>query len=253
MNRKIKACKKTDYSFYKMTASETLISGSTGFFGAMAAFYIFFSDVTSSVVFGLIAVMFALKKGNSFFKDRRNRKLLMEFKDFLEIYTSSLSSGKNAVFALSETLSDLVSQYGEKSLMAAELKNILNEVNNGRIPEESISDFAERSGMQDIKNFAETFRLCRTSGGNLKEAVYCTYGVMSEKTRIQGEIEAIVSKGKNEMRIMTVLPLAVLPVMNTLGETGDTSDLTVTAVKAVGAVIIVTAYFIGKKISDIKI
>lgn len=253
MKKKTNTLKKTDYSFYRMSAAEMLISGLTGFAGGAAACYIFYSDIVLSVAFGLIAVIFALLKGNTFFRNKRNRKLLMEFKDFLEIYTSSLSSGKNAVFALSETQSDLAAQYGEKSLMAAELKNILSEINNGCMPEETISDFAERSGMQDIKNFAETFRLCRTSGGNLKEAVYSTYSILSEKTKVQGEIEAIVSKGKNEMKIMTFLPLAVLPVMKTLGETGASSDFTVTAVKTAGAVIIVTAYFIGKKISDIKI
>ncbi len=253
MNQKKGSKKKTDYSFYKMSASEMLISSLAGFAGGTAVFYIFFGKGVPSAVFGLIAVIFALGKGNKFFKDRRNRKLLTEFKDFLEIFTASLSSGKNAVFALDETLTDLEAQYGEKSLMAGELKNILNEVNNGCIPEEAISDFSERSGMQDIKNFAETFRLCRMSGGNLKEAVYCTYSVLAEKMRIQGEIETIVSKGKNEMTIMTFLPLAVLPVMKMMGETGNSSGLAVTAVKIIGAVITAAAYFIGKKISDIKI
>ncbi len=245
--------KKTDYSCYKMNAKETAISIFSGFSGGTAAFYIFFGKMLPAVVFGLIAVIFALKKGNNFFKDRRNRKLLSEFKDFLEMYTASLSSGKNAVSALAETQSDLEVQYGKNSVMANELKTALNEVYNGGIPETAISDFAERSGMQDIKNFAETFRLCRISGGDLKEAVSCSYGILSEKTRIRGEIEVIVSKGKNEMKIMAFLPLAVVPVMKMLGEGSGQSDPAGITVRIVGALIIAAAYFIGLKITDIKI
>lgn len=244
---------KKDYSKYRMNPKEILICILTGASGGTTAFYIFFGNPVLSAVFGLIAVIFALRKGNDFFRNRRNRKLLMEFKDFLEMYMASLSAGRNSVSAMNETMADLITQYGECSLIAGELRNILNEVKNGSILEDAVSDFAAVSGIQDIKNFAETFRLCQNSGGNLKEAVSCTYNVLSEKMRIQSEIEAIVSKGKNELTIMTFMPLAVLPVMKTLGESDNSSGMAGTAVKIIGAMIIAAAYFIGRKISDIKI
>ncbi len=243
----------TDYDFYRMDIKEKAIVCIISFAGGCAAFSIFFGVSLIAAAFGVLAMIFMLPSGNKYFLKKRNKRLLIQFRDFLESVSSSLSSGQNISGAIKSAGSDMAQQYGENSMMAREIEIMVKGIANNYTAEEMLLDFAKRSHQRDIMSFAETFQVCNRTGGNMKTAIHAAYKILSDKMKIQDEIETTASKGKNDLLIMVCMPFLIMPMLGSLG--GDITANTGTniIVKAAGAIMIAAAYIIGRKLTDIRV
>lgn len=243
-----------DYSVYRMSLQEKLISISLGAAAGVTAFCIFFGVCIPAAAAGAAGGLAALKAGKNYFKSRRDRELITQFRDFLESVSSSLSAGQNISGAIASAGEDMKQLYGEKSVMACETEIIIDGMRNNITAEELFEDLASRSGQRDIRTFSDTFCVCNRTGGNMREILIRTSGVLSEKMQTEREIDVIVSKGRNELMIMTVMPFIIIPMLKTLGENGVTELNPVTvAVRTAGAVIIALAIMLGRKMTDIRL
>ena len=110
-----------------------------------------------------------------------------QFKDMLESLASSLSAGQNIQGAIASARGDLSQMYGEKSLIVKETEIIIYGMKNNLTPEELFDDFALRSGQKDIRTFADTFRVCNRSGGNMREVITRTSGILGEKMQTEND------------------------------------------------------------------
>ena len=244
----------TDYSVYRMTTVQKALSFAAGTAGGIAAYCIFFGAGIPMAAAGVAGGIAGLKYGRGFFKKRRDGELTMQFRDLLESLSSSLSAGQNIPGAIASALDDLSQIYGEKSLIVRETEMIVDGMRNNLSPEELFDDFAERSGQRDIRTFADTFRVCNRSGGNMREVITRTSGILSEKMQTEKEIDVIASKGRNELMIMTAMPFLIVPMLKNLGESAVSGNNIVTVtVKIVGAAVIGAAFLAGRKITDIRI
>jgi len=91
-------------------------------------------------------------------------------------------------------------------------------------------------------------------GGNIKDVIKNTSLIIGDKIEIQMELETMVAGQKNEMNILLVMPILFILVMKSMG--GGLIDLSsAVGVLSVTAslVIFLVAYFIGKKITNIKL
>ncbi len=243
-----------DYSVYRMTPVQKALSFAAGTAGGMAAYCIFFGAGIPAAAAGAAAGIAGLKYGKVFFKKRRDSELTMQFKDMLESLASSLSAGQNIQGAIASARGDLSQMYGEKSLIVKETEIIIYGMKNNLTPEELFDDFALRSGQKDIRTFADTFRVCNRSGGNMREVITRTSGILGEKMQTEKDIDVIASKGRNELMIMTAMPFLIVPMLKNLGESAVSGNNIVTVtVKIIGAVIIGAAFLAGRKITDIRI
>ena len=244
----------TDYSTYRMSVPEVFIGAAAGAAAGCAAFSIFFGMMPLAAAAGLGGLAAGVRTAKKYFQAKRDRNLMIQFRDFLESLSSSLSAGQNISGALETAGGDMKLQYGEKSLMAVETGLILSGIRNNITAEKMLEDFAERSGQRDVRTFSETFSICTRTGGNMRNVILRTTGLLSEKMQTEAETEVIASKGKNELLIMTVMPFIIVPMLRTLGESGVSGNNPVTvAVKILGAMVIAAAYMAGRKITDIKI
>lgn len=243
----------TDYSVYRMRPPETALCISAGAIGGYIVFYIFFGISVIGLTVSAAGAAAAVFAGRKYFKEKRNANLMIQFRDFLESISSSLLAGQNISGAIHSAYDDICMQYGDNSLMAQEILIITNGMKNNINAEELINDFAVRSGQRDIRTFAETFKICSRTGGNMRKVISETCRTLSEKMQIQGETQVIASKGKNELRLMVCMPLVIVPMLKTLGESSVSGNNAVTvAVKVIGAAIIIVSYIIGSRITDIK-
>lgn len=246
--------KDNNYSVYHMSTKETLISSILGASGGAAASYIFFSSGPVCIFTGAVCAATGIRVGKKYFKKKRNKLLLDQFRDFLEALSSSLSAGQNISEAIKAAGCDMTGQYGQDSIIAREVSLIVNGMINGKNAEEMISDFAKRSDQNDIRCFADTFEICNRTGGNMKKIISSSHRVLSEKMQIQNEIETMAAKGKNDLKIMTCLPLVIVPMLKVLGSGGISGNSAMNVVVRMAAVlIIIVAYIIGNFITDIKI
>ena len=71
-------------------------------------------------------------------------------------------------------------------------------------------DFAERSGLEDIKSFADVFLEARASGGELMKIIARTADVISEKIRIRQDILTSTASRRLEQNMMSAVPFGIV-------------------------------------------
>ena len=95
--------------------------------------------------------------------------MAVQFKESMVILASALSSGYAMENALAVSREELSMLYGEDGLITREFSYMIAQLKTNRTVEEVLNDFAERSGLEDVKNFSEVFSVAKRSGGDLSE------------------------------------------------------------------------------------
>ena len=241
-----------DYNTYNLQLKDRLISGMIGFLAACIVMHIFFGNPIVDIVIGIGVAVIAQKIYRNFMINRIKNKLTLQFKDMLDSLNSSVSAGKVIASAFADAEKDMELQYGEKSAICRELSIINNGLANGLTVEELVRDFGERSGIEDIKSFANVFLLSNRRGGNMKTIISESKSIICDKIEIEQEIKTMSSATKNELNIMMLMPLIVVPLISGFVQDGGNDMLNI-IVKIVGIIMFVVAYLIGRKITNIKL
>lgn len=93
--------------------------------------------------------------------EKRRHQLLLEFKESLSILSSFLSAGYSTENAFRASIPELRSLFSDKAMIVQEFEAIAHGLRLNRTIEELLSDFAYRSGLDDIANFAEIFTVAK--------------------------------------------------------------------------------------------
>lgn len=242
-----------DYQVYDMKILDYLIGYAVGFFLSFIGFQIFFERLLFSLIFSAIIGFIAIKPYKKYMINNRKKKLLLQFKDFLESLTASYSSGKNTQNSFKDTHADMQELYTNKGYITKELEIIGIGIENGFNIEELLNNFAYRSGIDDIKSFANIFESGNRIGSNMKTIICDTKDIISDKIEIEMEIRTTIIEKKTELYIMLAMPFIIILALNGLG------DSTFSALSPVNMIIrilvlfiIFIAFFIGKRITDIS-
>lgn len=244
----------TDYNIYIPKLSEKIVWFFLGMLVSGVVLYIFYERIWISCIAGIVCgFAFIPIRTNQVIRNRR-KKLTAQFRGLLDALSSSIGAGKNMYDSFAGATDDLAVQFSESADIVREVKLIRIGLDNNIQIEKLLMNFAERSGVEDIRNFANVFSTCYQKGGNIKEVIKNTTAILGDKIEIQMELETMVAGQKNEQNIMLVMPVVFIVVLKSMG--GDLVDLespigllSVTA----ALVIFVIAYFVSKKILDIKL
>lgn len=261
-----------NYKVYYMKKTEKLLYALLGFVVGFLVGYLFYGgigkdefgdpttithilDVVIPSFVGLIAAKVFIPIRTAQIVNKRRRLLNVQFRDMLDSLNTSIGSGKNVPDSFASVYEDMKMQYEEGSFIVDELEIILSGIHNNIDIEVMLMDFGERSGIDDIKSFANVFQISYRKGGNLKEIIHNTHSILSDKMNIKEEIETVVTASKMEQNIMLIMPVIIVGMIKTMSP-----DFAGNFVKGAGLVsttiaivMFGVAYFIGKKILDIKI
>lgn len=182
-----------DYHVYHMKPVDTLTGYLMGVAAVAAGAYIFFYSIPFSIIAGAIAGFFSIKLYRKSLLKKRQRRLLLQFKDLLESINNSYAAGKNTPDAFLGAYNDLQMQYGETSDIVKEVAIINAGIQNNYNIEELLLDLGDRSGLEDITNFSDVFEVSNRLGGNLKQVVSESYDMIRDKIDIELEINTIVA------------------------------------------------------------
>lgn len=244
------------YSEYDMSLKENisyfLLAFAAGSIVGYVFYYIIFVGLLTGVITGCVFV--PIRKTQIISK--RKKELHLQFKDLLESLVTSLNAGKNIPDSFKSAYDDLSIQYSEDAYILKELQIIISGMNNNINIEILLLDFGERSGIDDIINFANVFDTCYRKGGNIKEVISNTFSVICEKIEIEMEIETVVTEKKTEHTVMSIMPIVLIIVMRFFGGS-DQADKLHTPIGVISTTIsiaiFVTAYFVGKRILQIRL
>lgn len=263
--------KMLNYRVYKLNPAETLlfnigmivIGGLVGlvFYGGLfrtedgaETFATVISNVVVFAAAGLIARKVFIPSIVEMLKNRRIKKLKLQFRDFLDSLSNSLSGGMNITSALENSYKDLVLQYSENSLIVSEIREMIMGINNNIPIEATLKNFGTRSSIEDVENFATVFEVAYRTGGNIGDIVRRTTEVISEKMIVAEEIQTKLSSNKTQMKAMNVIPIFLIMMMRSSSRDFDLAFGSVLGVvcMTVGIGFFVAAYKMGQKIMNIK-
>ena len=143
-------------------------------------------------------------------KEARKWKLNMQFKDCINCISSALESGYSIENALKEAYLDMKLSYNEEDLIMKEMRGIISAVENNRTVEEIFLDFSLRSGVDDIKSFADIFATAKRTGGNLILIIKSTADVIHTRVELKRELRTVIASKKYEADIMKLIPFGIL-------------------------------------------
>lgn len=243
-----------DYNFYYPSVGEIILWFFIGMAASGVVLYIFYENVFVSVIVGAVCGVIFVPIRKKQVIEKRKKKLNLQFRSMLDALATSIGAGKNMYDSFSGAADDLSVQYGEKADIVREAKVIRVGLDHNIQVEDLLMNFAERSGVVDVQDFANVFATCYKKGGNIKDVIKNTASIIGDKIEIQMELETMVSGQKNEQNIMLVMPIGLIAVMKSMG--GGMIDLKsgpgiLGVTIALGIFII--AYGISKKILDIKL
>lgn len=247
-------CDATDYSVYFPVKREKILWFIIGaIVGAIVA-YVFYELWWVSIIFAIICGFAFIPIRTNQIINKRQKKLTLQFRGLLEALSTSIGAGKNIYDSFTGAINDLAIQFGTDADIVREVQIIRLGLDNNIQVEDMLLNFADRSGLDDVHNFANVFATCYKKGGNIKEVIKNTTDIIGDKIEIQMELETMVSGQKTEQNIMFVMPVIFIMLMKSMG--GDLVDLSsaVGKLSVTAAIFIfVIAYFVSRKILDIKL
>ena len=186
--------------------------------------------------------------------DKRRMQLTLQFRSFLEALAVSLSSGMNITESMLSAYNDLKVEYSNEAYIVAEVREMIDGMQNNIPIENLMASFGERSQIDDIKNFGIVFEICYRAGGNMKDIVRRTSNIISEKIEINEEIETALSSNKMQFNAMMCIPIVMMLLLRMMSSQFAASFATIPGIIAITMAIglFILSYKLGLKIMDIK-
>lgn len=187
--------------------------------------YLFFkSTVLALICLAAVPLFVSLQKKRSIIKQKRD--LLETFRMFICSLSAAMSgTGTSVELAVKEAYKELADMCPSTDCFVKELENILMTVDNNRAKsiENEFESFAQRTGLQDIIDFASVLASCRRSNASsIPHIVRLTSGMISDKLDIMHETKVVISENKTEFYMLMAAPSAFLAFMGaTMGNFAD--------------------------------
>ena len=261
-----------NYKVYYMSNLEKIIYFLIAFIVGAAIGYLFYGGLakdeygnatTATYILNIIICLSVGVFAGKFFlpirvkslQEKRVDKLRIQFRDMLDSLTTSLNAGMNVTDSFINVYDDMKVPYDDNAFIIKELEVILAGINNNVDIEDILMDLGVRSGIDDIKSFANVFQLSYRKGGNIKEIIRNTHEIISEKMEIEEDIKSMVSSNKMEQNMMTVMPIGIVGMIKMMS--GDFGANFATGIgiisTTIGVGIFIISYLLGKSILDIKV
>ncbi len=171
--------------------------------------FLFYRSLWGMVALPVVFVF--LKKAEEKRKLRlRKETLHKEFIEGLKALNSALQAGYSMENAWKETEKELHILYGDTSYVYRELVEINTLVKNNVPIERLILEFALRTGIDDIVQFAEVLAYGKRSGANWEKIIEMTIYRIQEKYETKKEVEVMLAGKRMESLIMCIIPLFLL-------------------------------------------
>jgi tight adherence protein B len=142
-------------------------------------------------------------------KDRR-WKLNLQFRDGILALSAALEAGYSAEHAFEEACKDLRLIYTEDSLIMREFSYMTNQIRMNITVEKALSEFGERTGIEDILSFSEVFSTAKRTGGDLINVINICSNIICDKIEVKREIITLITAKRLEANIMKVIPVLIL-------------------------------------------
>ena len=198
-----------NYDTYILSLREWLVYSLQGILIVGLFSYIFYRSLAVFLIFIPFGIIVPLTKRKEL-KDKQLLRLNLEFKEGILLLSSFLSAGYSVENAVVSSLRELSALYGVDGLITKEFGQIESQIRMNRSVEQAFLEFALRSGLDDVKNFAEVFSTAKRSGGELVSIISHTADVIRDKVQVRQEILTMTASKQFELKIMNLIPFFIV-------------------------------------------
>lgn len=198
-----------DYRIYRYSRREILLYGMTGAALLCLAADAFYHSWLA-VLPGIPLLFLFFKHYKKHCIRKRREELREQWKDMLYAFCAALSAGYGWERALMESEKSLGLLYPEQAYLRRELRMMQRSLENGAVLEQLFLDFGKRSGIEEIRSFAEVFVILKRSGGDLTGMLKKSRDQLQETIETEKEIALLLASKRYEHRIMCLIPFAMI-------------------------------------------
>lgn len=224
---------------------------------ATVIIYLFYHIIFVSVIIGF-AVGIALEKMYADFTIvKRQKNLRLQFRDFLESMNVAVRAGNVEYKAVKSALDDLKISYNDDADIVIEVQNILLQYENGgKQMKVLFQDLADRSRIEDIKNFAAIYAVIEGKSDRFGDILTQVEEIIGDKLEIEQEIETVITSAKSETYMMLIMPIVIVVAMSAMG--GDLLEALFTTATGhiaatVALIIFAISFIIATKSTQINV
>ena len=245
-----------DYTVPPTTVFDHILSFLVGFIAGFAVLFIFYKIIPLSIVGGaVVGVIYIFVAAQNAIR-KRIKRLRVQFFDLLEALSVAMRAGNPMLKALESARSDLELIYTQSSDIIVELDIIIQKFHNAVSLSEAFSDFAARSGLEDVASFASIYSTIEGKSSRADEIVRETQQIISDKMSIEMEIDTMMTAAKSEVNIMLFMPLLILGVIGYAGAGFMDSIYTTPMGRLVatgGLIVFIISFILARKFSNITV
>lgn len=147
---------------------------------------------------------------------RQKRQMKAEFRETIILLSGNLEAGYSLENAMAETYRMLLDGRMTYPIMQGELYRIVNGIACGRSVDELFLAFGERSGVQEILDFAGLLQFAKHFGGNISRLIRQTATNFADAAMLETEIDTLVAAKRLEGHIMLAVPFFILVYLRVL-------------------------------------
>lgn len=243
------------YDTYKMKPNEFIITLAAAMATCFLVGLIFYENLLLSAILSLAGILYIPFRKREQIVKRKNA-LNLQFKDALYFISSALSAGKSLESAVMDAGRAIRGIYPDPECdIVAELEIMNRRLLMNEPVEKIFMELAERSGIEDIKSFAQVIMISKRAGANLVEVIKNTSETIREKIEIRQDIENLIAGKKLEQKILGVMPFAMVLFMKTGSDYLEPLFSTAygRVIMTVSLIMILTGQFIAHKITNIEV
>ena len=232
---------KQNYAEYHFSKTEILkyLIQSILLCGAMD--YLFYQNWWLMLLTVPVTVLFMRLKKKGLIRERK-RKLNYQFKDALNALSVAVQAGYSVENAVAACSRDLERLYPKETDIVKEFHYIETQLRVSVPVEELLLSLGDRSGIEDVENFAAVFYSAKSTGG--------------DKIDVRKEIETTLAAKKAEQMIMSLMPAGIILYLK-LTSPGFLSvlygNLFGMCAMTLCLGIYVLSYWLGRRIVDIEV
>ncbi|WP_343210208.1 type II secretion system F family protein [Anaerolentibacter hominis] len=198
-----------DYKSYRLSARESARIFLQGAGIILIIGWLFYQSLPA-VLFLLPFLFFWFHRKKREKAEQRRWNLMITFMDGMTGISSALRAGYSVENAFREALRDLALLYEQDSDIIQEFQMILYRIGRNVPVERTIEDLANRSGLEEIRQFSQVFSIAKRTGGNLVQMIQASVSVIQDKIGLKRELRTAVAAKRMEGRIMCLMPLGII-------------------------------------------
>ncbi len=202
-----------NYDRYSFSRMELFMYGVLGLITDALISWAFFRSAAAFFILMIPVFFFFFRTVRMSLLEKMRYEFSLEFREALLSVQSSLNAGYSVENAFIEAEKVMEDMFGE-SKVTTELKMLTRRLRSNEALEKILSDLADRSGIEDVEDFANVFYAAKRSGGDFTRIIRKAVDSISDKMEVRRDIRTGISAKRYENRIMEIVPFGIIVYLN---------------------------------------